>query len=65
MQNIFSLFMLVGDKRSYVLTRTIGFLSTCEPLLLNIKTLILYNALTEMYINVKELEPKYPNLFNT
>ena len=65
MQNIFSLFMLVGNKRSYVLTRTIGLLSTCEPLLLNIKTLILYNALTEMYINVKELEPKYPNLFNT
>ena len=39
--------MFVGNKRSYVLTQTISFLSTCELLLLNIKKLILYNFLTE------------------
>ena len=39
--------MLVGNKRLHVLTRTISFLSACELLLLNIKKLILSNALTE------------------
>ena len=46
-ENIFSPLMLVSNKRSYVLTKTIRFLSTCERLLLNIKNLILYNVLTE------------------
>ena len=39
--------MLVDNKRSYILTPTISFLSTCELLLLNIKKLILCNVLTE------------------
>ena len=39
--------MLVGNKKSYVLTRTLSFLSTCELLLLIIKKLIPYNILTE------------------
>ena len=39
--------MLVGNKRSYILTQTINFLSACEFLLLNIKKLILYNSLRQ------------------
>ena len=39
--------MLVGNKRSYVLTQTITFLNMCELLLLNIKKLTLYKVLTE------------------
>ena len=38
--------MLVGNKKSYIITWTIS-LSTCELLSMNIKKLILYNALTE------------------
>ena len=46
-KNIFNTLMLVGNQRSYVLTRAKSFLSTCELLLLNIKNVILYNFLTE------------------
>ena len=46
-KNIFNPLMLFANKKSYVLTRTISFLSTRELLLLNIKKLILYNVLTE------------------
>ena len=44
-KNIFNPLTLVGDKRSYILTRTISFLSTCNLLLLSAKKLILYNIL--------------------
>ena len=44
---VFSSLMLVGNKRSYVLTQKRSFLSTCKLLLLNIKKLIFYNVLTE------------------
>ena len=42
---IFNLLMPLGNTRSYVLTQTISFLSTCELLSLNIKKLITYNVL--------------------
>ena len=67
--------MFVGNKRSYVLTQTISFLSTCELLLLNIKKLILYNFLTEctstqinknlkfwIHSILKNLKQKYLNI---
>ena len=44
---LFSSLMLVGNKRSYVLTLKGSFLSTCKILLLNIKKLIFYNVLTK------------------
>ena len=43
----FNSLMLVGNKMSYILTRTISFLGTCDLLSLNIKKLILFNVLTE------------------
>ena len=46
-ENIFNTLMLVGNQWSYVLTRAISILSTCELSLLNIKNVILYNVLTE------------------
>ena len=39
--------MLVGNKKSYVMTQIIRFLSKCELLFLDIKKLILYNFLTK------------------
>lgn len=46
-KNIFNSLMLVDNKRSYILTWTISFLSTCVLLLLNIKKVILFNIWKE------------------
>ena len=54
--------MLAGNQMSYILTRAIDFLSTCELLSLNFKKLICFDRI---YIRANELEAEISNSFNT
>ena len=65
MQKYFNPLMLVRNKRSYLLTQRIIFLSMSEPLFLNIKKLILYGVLIEYTYMQTNQEPDISNPFNT
>ena len=54
--------MLAGNQISYILTRAISFLSTCELLSLNFKKSIRFDRI---YIGANELEAEISNPFNT
>ena len=50
--------MLVGNERSYILTRKIIFLDMCELSLLNIKKLTLYKVFIEC-ISMQTKSPRF------
>ena len=54
--------MLAGNQISYILTRAISFLSTCELLSLNFKKSVRFDRI---YIGANELEAEISNPFNT